>query len=196
MRGARAGTGGFTLVELLVALFIFGILSAAGVALLSFAVRAQGAADRRLDGVADLRRLGAMLSADLAQAAVRPSRGDAGETQRAFEGGARGMRLVRRGWSNTDGANRPSLQKVVYLLGGEGIERRAYRNLDGGAALAPALIAPGVREMRLRYRDRGGLWRDRWDPTRIDALPVAVELTATLPGEGAVRQLFMVGGGR
>lgn len=195
-RGALLPENGFTLVELLVALFIFGILSAAGVALLSFAARAQGMAERRLDALADLRRLGATLGADLAQAAARPSRDESGAAQRAFEGEPDAMRLVRRGWTNIDGANRPSLQKVLYRLGQEGLERRAYRNPDGGAPLPPSIVAPGVRQLRLRYRDRGGLWRDRWDPTRTDALPVAVELTASLPRDGVVRQLFLVGSGR
>ena len=48
----RGREAGFTLVELLVALVIFAMLSAAGVLLLSSSVRAQGAATEALGEVA------------------------------------------------------------------------------------------------------------------------------------------------
>ena len=79
-------TSGFTLVELLVSLFIFGMLSAAGVVLLSFSVRAQEAADARLGDLADFRRAGALLAGDLAQAAPRLARDGAGRARPALEG--------------------------------------------------------------------------------------------------------------
>jgi general secretion pathway protein J len=68
---------GFTLVELLVALTIFAMLAATGVTLLSFSVRTQEAAGERLDRLAEIRRAGALLTSDLAQAAPRdlPGRG-------------------------------------------------------------------------------------------------------------------------
>jgi general secretion pathway protein J len=68
----HSGAQGFTLVELMVALFIFALISAAGVTLLSYSVSAQASAGTRLDEVAALRRVGAILTADLAQAS--PSR--------------------------------------------------------------------------------------------------------------------------
>ena len=59
---------GFTLVEVMVALMIFGMIAAAGVAILSFSVRAQATSAARLDDTAALHRTVAALSADLAQA--------------------------------------------------------------------------------------------------------------------------------
>ena len=193
-------TQGFTLVELLVALLIFGMLTAAGVALLSFSVRAQDMADERLDALAEVRRAGALLAGDLGQAAPRLSRDTNGQPTPAFSGGAGGagepaLLLVRRGWDNPDAAPRPSLQKVEYRLAGDRLERRAYRHVDGGEALPAVAVVNGVRTMRLRYRDERGEWRERWDPARPTELPRAVELVLDTAGTGIVRQLFLVGAG-
>lgn len=192
----RQAEAGFTLVELLVSLVIFGLLSAAGVLLLSFSVRAQAGATERLDQLAEIRRAGALLTSDLAQAAPRIPRDEAGAVQPAFAGSAgQGviLTLVRRGWENFDNAPRPSLQKVQYRLSGDRLERTAYRFVDGSAALPAAPVVSGVRTLQLRYRDRRGEWRDRWNPTRPTDLPVAVEMIIDSQGSGTVRQLFLVG---
>jgi general secretion pathway protein J len=195
-RPSRQSSSGFTLVELMVALMIFGMLSAAGVALLSFGVRAQESSQEHLDDLSELRRLGATLTADLAQAAPRVPRDDSGAVRRAFEGSGADFALVRRGWENHDGSNRPSLQRVEYRMGSAGLERRAWRNVDAGEALTPVVLAPGARAMRVRYRDFEGGWRDAWDPTRPDVLPVALELTLDTAGGRTIRQLFLVGTSR
>jgi general secretion pathway protein J len=189
---------GFTLVELLVALLIFGMLSAAGVALLSFSVTAQAAADERLGALAEIRRAGALLTSDLAQAAARIARDEAGTARRAFEGSSgQGDRVliafVRRGWENRDNSNRSSLQKVEYLLSGDELQRRAYPYVDGAAAGEPVAVIGGVRQLRLRYRDKEGQWRERWDPLQIVEMPRAVELIVDVEGSGSIRQLFLVG---
>ena len=197
----RSAEHGFTLVELLVSLFIFSMLSAAGVALLSFSVRAQDAADAKLDSLSAVRRAGALLTGDLAQAATRLARDENGAVRPAFEGGTGqssgpALALVRRGWDNFDGARRPSLQKVEYRLDGDRLERRAWRYLDGAPALAPVTLIGGVRQLRMRYRDDEGRWRDRWDATQIVDLPRAVEMVIDTGDGGRVRQLFLVGAAR
>jgi general secretion pathway protein J len=189
---------GFTLVELLVSLLIFGMLSAAGVALLTFSVRAQDLADERLDQLAGFRRFGAILTSDLAQAAPRISRDEAGATRAAFTGGSgetegASLLFVRRGWENLDGSPRPSLQKVQYRLREGRLERISYRYLDGAAAMEPAPLIDRVRSLRLRYRERKGEWRDRWDPERIGEMPTALELVINIEGSGTIRQLFLIG---
>jgi general secretion pathway protein J len=189
---------GFTLVELLVALTIFALLSAAGVTLLSFSVRAQEAADERLTRLAEIRRAGALLTSDLAQAAPRISRDETGAVKPALIGGsgqgdALILSLVRRGWENLDGANRPSLQKVQYRWMSGRLERTAYRHVDGGAPMEPVAVVTGVRNVRLRYRDPRGEWRERWDPTQPTLMPVAVEMVIDTEESESIRQLFLVG---
>ncbi len=190
---------GFTLVELSVALFIFGLISAAGVALMRFSVDSQIASREALGEMAAIRRMSASLSSDLGQAAPRATRDEAGAPQNAFFGGSGAdgdmlLGFVRRGWSNYDGAPRSSLQKVEYRLVGDRLERRAYPYVDGAAPFEPAVLISGVEAVRLRYRF-GAEWRDRWDPTRADSIPAAVELVLDIEGLGPVRQLYLAGYG-
>jgi general secretion pathway protein J len=189
---------GFTLVELLVALTIFALLAAAGVGLLSFSVRAQEVAGQRLQTMAEVRRAGALLTSDLAQATARVSRDEAGAARPALlggsgQGGALVLALVRRGWQNLDDASRPSLQKVEYRLVGDRLERLAYPRVDGAPPLPAVPVATGVRSLRMRYRDGDGQWRERWDPTQPGLLPLAVELVIDTEASGRVRHLFLVG---
>jgi len=189
---------GFTLVELLVSLFIFGMLSAAGVALLSFSVKAQEAAEARLGDLADFRRAGALLAGDLAQATPRLTRDGRGDSRPAFEGlsgdqGGVALAFVRRGWENLDDSPRASLQRVEYSVVDGRLERRVYPRLDGAAPLPASTVVDGVRRVRLRYRDREGNWRERWDPSKPTELPRAVELVLDAEGSGTTRQLFQTG---
>jgi len=194
------GRNGFTLVELLVSLLIFAMLSAAGVTLLRFSVSSQDAADARLGRLAELRRAGALLAGDLAQAAPRLSRDEAGAQRPAFvggngEGAGAVLAFVRLGVENVDDSPRPSLRKVEYRLADGRLHRRSWAFVDGAAPTAETPLIDGVRRMRLRYRDEKGEWRDRWDPTAAAEMPSAVELVMDVEGEGSIRQLFLAGAG-
>ena len=197
MTPRRAAAAGFTLIEVMIALMIFGMIAAAGVALLAFSVRAQGATTAALDDNGALNRLSSILTADLAQAKDRPARDVRGVTLPAFFGDSTTMpilRLVRGGWSNPDQAPRAGLQKVEYRLAAGGIERVAYPALDGAGPLPPALLLDRVREVRLRFRYRGA-WSDRWEGNPQTVLPQAMELTAIREGGQSYRLLFLVGTG-
>lgn len=184
---------GFTLVELLVGLLVFSLIAGAGVAMLAFSVRAQGATSKRLDDVAALARAGALLSADLGQAVNRPARDEGGVRLPAFVGDATSMRLVRSGWTNLDDLPRASVQKVGWRSENGALERIAYPMLDGASAPVASAVATEVRGIRLRYRFRGA-WSDRWDGT-LAPLPDAVELVVTRRDGRIVRQVFLSGTG-
>jgi general secretion pathway protein J len=190
---------GFTLIEMLIALMIFGMITAAGVALLSLTVRTQETSARLLDSLGSVRRTGALMTADLAQAAPRIRRDGEGRPRPAFAGGegddALLFALVRRGWDDDEAAH-GSLQRVEYRLREGRLERWSFAAVDGGGAPRVASLIEGVRAVRLRYRDREGLWRARWDPSDAALLPVAVELVTDSAGQGMLRQLFLVGSRR
>jgi general secretion pathway protein J len=195
----RDGEQGFTLIEMLIALVIFGMITAAGVTLLTLTVRTQETSERLLDTLGALRRTGALLNADLAQAAARVHRNGDGQPVAAFTGGNGGEALllafVRRGWED-ESAFRSSLQRVEYRLRDGRLERWRFDAVDGAGRAVAMPLLEGVRSVQLRYRDRDGSWRDRWDPTDPARLPVAVELVSDSEGQGQVRQLFLVGNAR
>lgn len=190
---------GFTLVEVMISLLIFGLLAAAGVALLSFSVRAQTATGAKLDQVSAANRLTTLLTADLAQAVIRPTRGEDGRVLPPFIGEAGGsaapmLRLVRGGWSNLDGTPRASVQKVEYGVIDGALSRTAYPMLDGAPPAPATPLLDHVRQVALRYRIKGA-WSDRWVGTAQTPLPDVVELRIVRDSGVATRQLFLVGTG-
>ncbi len=195
---------GFTLVETLVALFVFSLLAAASVVVLGNSADAQLRLADVSTSVQDFQRLRAALRADLAQAAERLPRGEAGEVRAAFEGADGTGRLfafVRRGWENPGGAPRASLQYVEYRLEDGAIIRRARPMVDGAAFGEPAVLAKGVSGVDVAYRAApdpaagaavsSADWRTSWDPLLPTVLPIAVRIDATTARFGIVRQLFL-----
>ena len=217
MRGIAAGRiaagprvsrrSGFTLVELLIALLLFALLSAAATAMLNFGVTARERSGQRLDELASITRARALMTADLGQAAPRLWRAENGVAQPAFQsaGGVDGaagnqgesiilLSFVRRGWRNDGGARRASLQRVEYRRAGDRLERRAWARVDGGAPGVASVLFTGLTSVRLRFFADGD-WRDRWNPLQPDALPEAVEITISGAGLPGLRQAFFVAPG-
>ena len=190
----RSAEHGFTLVEVMVALMIFGMIAAAGVAILSFSVRAQAASAARLDDSSALARTVAALSADLAQALPRPARDEGGALRPALSGEAAGVAFVRGGWTNLDAAPRASAQKVAWRLEGATLARTGHPRIDGAAPLPPTPMLTGVRDARFRYR-YAGAWTDRWDGAAGVPLPEALELIVTRTDGARYRAMFLVGAG-
>ncbi len=187
---------GFTLVELVVALFIFGMLAAAGVGLLAFSVRAQDAAGTRLAAVGDERRLSSLLAADLAQAVPRVTRDAGGASVPAFsgtngQGRAPILSYVRAGWTNPAQRARSGLQRVEIVLAGDRLERHASTITDGNETVMPTVLADDVERVAARYRTATG-WSDRFADPRADALPRAAELTLTRKNAAPLTLDFLV----
>lgn len=183
---------GFTLVEMMVALLIFGMLAGAGVMVMRSSIDSQMAVRSRVDRIGAFQRLRATLKADLGQVATRRTRGPDGSSSPGFSGGngAGGgplLGLVRRGWENPDHQPRASLQYVEYRVTDGRLERRVRSGLDGGALREPQMLAEGVEAVGIAFFSREQ-WRPEWDGT--GPLPEAVRLDLTLTGLGAVTQLF------
>ncbi|MFP7722890.1 type II secretion system minor pseudopilin GspJ [Lysobacter sp. A3-1-A15] len=189
---------GFTLVEMLVALAVFGLLSAASLGVLVHAADNREVVSARMDRIGEFQRARALLKADLGQAAPRRvRRGDGSATRTAFIGQRPGdpgplFAFVRRGWSNPDAEPRASLQYVEYRIAGGQLERAAHAALDGAPAPMPQAVLTGVAATQVAYRYRGQ-WNDGW-PGGADEIPEAVRLTLDVDGLGTIEQLFLLPG--
>lgn len=182
---------GFTLVELMVGLFLFGLMAAAGTSLLASASGASVQAQAMADDTGDLARLTALLNADCAQAAPRRWRDITGEPRPAFSANDGALfTLIRRGWANPAGNVRASLQRVSWRLEGDRLIRRSSAMLDGSDAGTETVLLSGVSAARLRLLGPNG-WQDGWAGT--DTLPRAAELMLSGRQIGEVRQVLILG---
>lgn len=198
MSEIRTSEAGFTLVELLVALAIFALISVAGVTLLRSGSDTQIAVKNRLEDYSRANRLYNALESDLAQAVMRPVRDQAGQAVPAFiqidpsnPGALFGF--VRAGWSNFDEAPRAGLQRVAYIWQDGDLRRLSWPMLDGAAAADSAALVENVDAVQVQFRDDKGAWRGDWTATDANALPRAVELRLSVAGKPEQRMLFLVG---
>lgn len=169
---------GFTLVEMLVALAIFALLSGGALLLLRFSVAAEQTSREHTAALASARRFVAIWTADLAQAVARPARDRTGRLHPALEtGGGALLQLTRSGWDNPEGAPRAGLQRVAYRWTGQALARAGYPQLDGAARDTETVLLPLAAPPRLRWRLADGSWQARWSGPQATALPVAVEIT-------------------
>ena len=156
---------GFTLVELIVALALFGLIAVAGLALVDSVLGVQARTEGRLDRTADIQRAMYVVSADLQQIAAGPIEGDA--TRLRFRRAARG----------TGGLG----EVVRYAAGAATLDREVVA--PGRARLRHALLTE-VSGVRWRYYARGAGWRDAWPASREDLArwPAAVSVEMVVGG--------------
>ena len=190
---------GFTLVEMMVALFIFAILSVSGVLLLRSAVDSSEVTAENLGRMADMQRFVSLIEADLSQTVPRSYRNSNGERTAAFKSGSGGindplLEFTRGGNSNVNEAQRSSLQRVEYRIVGGELQRFSYAATDGGAISEAAILLVNLSDVTVRFREKRGLWTNRWESERLADLPRAVEIGFELDGR-QIRHMFLVGAG-
>ena len=117
------GEAGFTLIEVLVAVFITVVMFALGYKTITQASNSRESLKEKQARLLELQTSVRVLEQDFVQLAPRPVRQAIGDepAQPALEGAAPGgpppiVALTRGGWANPAGLQRPALQRVAYLL--------------------------------------------------------------------------------
>lgn len=196
---------GFTLLELLVAIGIFALISAIAYGSLT---RLMIDRDRLQSEQAFWRSLSltfARLEEDLSQARERSVRDVIGFTQPAFRGqptdtrstGMPSVEFTRGGVVTLSDGARSDLQRVAYRLVGGKLMRLTWPVLDMGPQTVPfeTPLLDHVEEFHVRFYANAGAWLDLWPADGIkDILPRGVEVKVTLKGRGEFTRLFLVNG--
>ncbi|HLQ12166.1 MAG TPA: type II secretion system minor pseudopilin GspJ [Steroidobacteraceae bacterium] len=205
MRPARQS--GFTLVELLVALFITAILFAMGYGALSQALGNRKGVDEQAARLNAVQQALRVMEQDFELLQPRPVRDPLGSGyENAVTLSQTGiLTFTRGGWANPAGLPRSELQRVSYLLRDGKLIRRDLQALDATAALPfeeRELLAQ-VEALSFRYMDGGLVWQSTW-PTPIllngppqdllRARPVAIEVTLQLKDWGKLLRVFEIAG--
>ncbi len=195
---------GFTLIEVLVALAVFGVLS-----LLAYMSLGQtlGNADlltERMDRLQAIQRTVRYLSNDLMQAAPRPVRTELGDSMApsVFTNLSAdfALEVTRGGWGNPAGLPRSTLQRTAYRIEDEELVRYHWRVLDRTYANEPigTILLDDVESLIFRFLQADGEWIEIWPPqgsegaAGLRARPRAVEIVLTLTGEGKITRLVEV----
>lgn len=207
MRHAEKMSGGFTLVELLVALAIFAILSVLAYGGYNAGVLSHEKARTSMERLESLQTTMRLLTQDFEQMSPRPVRDVLGDGRLpALSADKREeylFSLTRAGWTNPAGLPRPTLQRVSYLLDPDGKLIRQYFNvLDATLANEPVRreLIDKVESVTVRYLDSQKQWQDQWPPlnappvTVARSRPVAVEIRLELEDFGEITRLIEVGG--
>jgi general secretion pathway protein J len=212
-------TRGFTLLELLVALFIAAIMCAMGYAAISQALTSHDQLKSQQARLIELQTAMRVLEQDFVQLAPRPVRQPIGDepSQPALQAGPPGttsdsgdgqplVALTRNGWANPVGLQRPALQRVAYYFQNGTLRRESWYVLDPtlSSTTAKRDLLTHVKSVTFQYMDVNHVWQPLWPPTTVQGQvaqelslrirPIAVQVTIETDDWGTITRIFEVAG--
>lgn len=193
MRNSR----GMTLLELLIALAVFALLSAMAYGGLGSVLRADRVTTEQAAELVRLQQAMTLITRDLGQVVLRPVRDSFGDPQPALDGRQeKRLELTHAGWSNPAGRLRSTLQRVAYRQDGDLLVREFWSVLDRAQDSLPhtTTLLTGVRNFEYRFLNSGRDWSSEWPPQleqgTAEELPLAVEITLELEKWGRLRRVI------
>ena len=191
---------GFTLLELVLAIAVFGIIAGLAYGGLN-SLSTQGRwLQKESDHFAQIQKTLHLMGSDVQFAVRRGVRDALGSEVPAMTGGIdeRLLMLTKAQWPREDDAN---LVRIHYLKNGNSLQRKIWPVLDRlptHQAITADLLT-NLENLQIRF-----LGAERWHTSwplgarpddRQDPLPRAIELTIELPGGEHYRRVFPVSGG-
>jgi general secretion pathway protein J len=190
-RSRGAAAEGFTLLELLVALFIAAIMFAMGYGAINQALRSRGSIRQHQQNLVQLETAMSIMEQDFVQLAPRPVRDPLGEGYLpCLQGGPMSdssgtadtadasdtsdtaaplVVLTRNGWSNPTGLQRSELERVAYVLDNGTLVREHWNVLDATLSSTPVKrnLLKHLRGVSIRYMSQHS-WLDTWPPAPLN----------------------------
>jgi general secretion pathway protein J len=168
------GHGGFTLLELLVALAIFSLIAVMAYGGLETVLNQQARTEENAESLAALQKTYLVMQRDIEQAVPRAIRDEFGDEQAPLVGTSL-FQLTRGGWNNPLNQPRSTLQRVGYALEDQQLIRYAWLVLDRAQDSAPVRqpLAGDIESMQVRYLDDLDNWQEQWPPVHAGNNPVA-----------------------
>ena len=200
----HASARAFTLIEVLVAMAIFAILSALAYGTLSQTLLSAEILGDRMDRLQALQRTIRMLSDDIHQLSPRPVRDELGDNfspalSTGFQSGF-AIELTRSGWNNPMVLPRSTLQRAAYRIEEDELVRYHWTVLDRTLSNEPVAVVllDGVESIQFRFYQANGEDIDQWPPlsqngpANMRLRPRAVEIILRLVDEGEITRLVEV----
>lgn len=198
MKSRRSlSTSGFTLVEILVAISVFAVVSALSYAGLARALQTKERLDAERAFWSQMSLAFVRMDQDFSEARARGARDGDGVTLPAFMANASaadqaGLEFTRSG---TPGVSARGLQRVGYEVIDHTLWRVTWPSVDrapGGTPERSALVTD-VDAFHVLLHSRGGESSKLWPASNGgDELPKGLEMTISIPGRGAFTRAFFI----
>lgn len=185
---------GFTLLELLVAMVIFSLMSVMAYGGLSNVIKGNEVIAEQEKRLKELQRTMMFLERDMRQIVPRPRSTGFNEFAKAFDYGLDSdglLEFTRAGNPNPIAQVRSSLQRVRYDLEEKVLIRKSWALVDH-INLEPTSmkLLNDVESLKLRLLDKNNEWQDNWK--QLKEIPQAVEITIDHTNWGKIKRLIPV----
>ncbi len=198
---------GFTLIEIVVATFVMGILSVMGLSLLNGALSAKDQLEEVVERINEVELARAVMKSDFSQITERITRDEFGyPVVRAFYAGEDlDTALIAsfvRGGNETPGLVSPSssLQYVEYRFENDALIRRSRSRVDPTPDTPEydRVLISDVKDVEALFFD-GQTWLEIWDkplnPSGLSSAPVSISFTLEATDLGEIEMLFLTPSG-
>lgn len=203
---SRTRRRGFTLIEVLVAMAIFGVMSVLAYQALGQTFFNAEELGQRMDRLQAIQRTMRLLGRDLMQTAPRPIRdpydGPPLPAIRTSAASLFALELTHGGWPNPAGLPRSTLQRVAWRIEDGELVRLHWGVLDATLNTDPVgtILLDAVESIEFRYLGANGEWTNQWPPvdpntqgpTALRLRPRVAEVILVLSDEGEIRRFFEV----
>lgn len=153
------GEAGFTLIEVLISLFIFALISVGTMSALTQTLRGKARLDAAVSGINNLNSARAIMRADMASITLRPLRDELGGIlpYSLTTDGEALLTFVRRGRSNPGGLEaRGDLERVEYIFEDARLVRRSFshENPSSDPQYFDSVLLSDIEDIKLRAHER------------------------------------------
>lgn len=199
----KAGEKGFTLIEVMVALAVFGVMSLLAYMSLGQTLANADMLTERMDRLQSIQRTMSYLSSELLQAVPRSVRVELGDApvpalQSSF-GTDFALQLTHGGWPNPAGVPRSTMQRTAYRIEDGELIRYHWNVLDRTVSNTPlaTVMLEEVESLTFRFLQVNDEWTEQWPPLAAQGgsnagLPRAVEVVLVLTDEGEITRVIEV----
>ena len=190
---------GFTLLELLVAITIFAIITTIAYGGLQTVLNSRDRITEQSEQLAELQLAFTIISRDIQQSVPRPVRDEFGTPVQALFSGASEqlLELTHNGAINLLDQNRSDLQRISYSLKDEQLTRNVWPTLDRSQSedTQEMVLLKKVQNIEIRLLDEDGEWKQEWENADAEIMmPVAMEINIELENWGVIKRVLQIPG--